>query len=537
MQIGEIMELLEFYPTPESLLNKVLSGVAWHKVNTILEPSAGKGDIVKYVQDASYYGKGKDIDIDCIEIDGTLRNILTGQNLKVVHDDFLTYRSFKNYDLIVMNPPFSEGDRHLTKALDMQEATGGDVICILNAETIRNPYTNLRKVLVDRLNKAGAIIEYMTEQFSNAERQTDVEIAIVKAHFEKPEYVGNIFEGLKKKYYSEGNYPEDITDLAPQDFIETIVKAYELEVEAGIKLINEYKALIPRLMPSLKEEDNKYCKPILELTCNGHNLSVNAFVRAMRGKYWRTLFADRRITGEMTENLYNEFTSKVEELKDYEFSVYNIKQLQMEMSKALVSGIEDCIISLFDELTHQYSWYDSSANIHYYNGWATNKAWIINKKVIIPFYEDVWSRYSKEYQPDNYGVVRKLSDIEKALNYLDGGFTNAIDLGTTLRLAKQCGQSKSIRLKFFDVTFYKKGTCHITFTNDELLKKFNIFGSQKKGWLPPSYGKKRYAEMDAEEQAVIREFEGEESYDETMRNSEYYLFDAQKVALLEDKVA
>ena len=92
-------------------------------------------------------------------------------------------------------------------------------------------------------------------------------------------------------------------------------------------------------------------------------------------------------------------------------------------------------------------------------------------------------------------------------------------------------------MKYFTVTFYKKGTCHITFNNDELLKKFNIFGSQHKGWLPPSYGKKAYKDMTAEEKAVVNEFEGEKEYNKVISNKEYYLFDGNNLNLLEDKTA
>ena len=34
----------DFYPTPSTLAGKMLAKVDWKKVNTILEPSAGKGD-------------------------------------------------------------------------------------------------------------------------------------------------------------------------------------------------------------------------------------------------------------------------------------------------------------------------------------------------------------------------------------------------------------------------------------------------------------------------------------------------------------
>ena len=61
-------------------------------------------------------------------------------------------------------------------------------------------------------------------------------------------------------------------------------------------------------------------------------------------------------------------------------------------------------------------------------------------------------------------------------------------------------------------------------TNEELLKKLNIFGSQQKKWLPPAYGKKTYAEMSADERAVVDEFEGEISYRKTMENADYYIY-------------
>ena len=131
----------------------------------------------------------------------------------------------------------------------------------------------------------------------------------------------------------------------------------------------------------------------------------------------------------------------------------------------------------------------------------------------------------------------KLQDIEKCFNYLDGDLTEAVDLEESLNFAEEYGETKNIQLKYFTVTFYKKGTCHITFNNDELLKKFNIFGSQHKGWLPPSYGKKSYNDMTTEEKAVVNEFEGEKEYNKVVSNKEYYLFDGNNLNLLEEKTA
>ena len=63
----------------------------------------------------------------------------------------------------------------------------------------------------------------------------------------------------------------------------------------------------------------------------------------------------------------------------------------------------------------------------------------------------------------------------------------------------------------------------MTFTNERLLKKLNIFGSQRKGWLPNGYARRKYEDMQTKEQAVIDSFEGREAYEDTLREQEYYL--------------
>ena len=93
------------------------------------------------------------------DIDAEL-NTFFANGIQIVHDNFLTYNPFKQYDLIIMNPPFSNGDKHLLKALDVQK-NGGNIICLLNAETIRNPYTETRKELIRQLEKHPHTIEYI----------------------------------------------------------------------------------------------------------------------------------------------------------------------------------------------------------------------------------------------------------------------------------------------------------------------------------------------------------------------------------------
>ena len=97
----------------------------------------------------------------------------------IVHDDFMSYDTRKHYDLILMNPPFSEADSHLLKAIQMQEVCGGKVLCICNAETLLNPYSAKRKVLMNKLHSLDAKVNFVDNAFVSAERKTDVRVALI----------------------------------------------------------------------------------------------------------------------------------------------------------------------------------------------------------------------------------------------------------------------------------------------------------------------------------------------------------------------
>ena len=539
----------DFYPTPQNLIDKMLDGLDWKMIHAILEPSAGKGNIVEALKKKEDFNNRWHttikLNIDCIENDANLRAVLKEKDFRVVHDDFLTYDTMKEYDLIIMNPPFSNGCKHLLKALKMQQRNGGAVICLLNAETLKNECNNERIMLNRMLEEYNADIQYIQDAFMDAERKTNVEIALIKVKLPDVQRDSFIFDSLEKaKEQREYTYNTENTQLAENDFLKAIVEQYKMEVEAGVKLIKEYYAMSPHILYQFGKDKQtgqtiQTGGCVLNLSIGKDSASVNGYIREIRGKYWSALFDNPKFIGQLTNNLQREYYNKVEELKDYEFSLHNIYELKIDMSKKIIKGIEDTIISLFEELSNKYSYYDEcSKNIHYFNGWKTNKAWIINKKVIIPLrgWRDLEYSWGG-FKPTDHDVVSKLRDIEKCFNYLDGGLTEAVDLFQSLEFAEEYGESKDIVLKYFNVTFYKKGTCHITFTNEELLKKFNIFGAQHKGWLPPSYGKKKYSDMTSEEKAVVNNFEGEAEYNKVISNSKYYLFDANNITMLEDKSA
>ncbi len=582
----ENKETSEFFPTPAELVQRMINKVDWNMIQTILEPSAGKGNILKEIARITKERNNK-IDVDCIELDRNLRQILKynfskeykdeifsrrkeilskykysehrygigwayyndekgkyvpipekdvrkidafqydingffSNDIHIVHDNFMTFQSFKQYDLIIMNPPFSNGDRHLLKALEIQK-NGGSIICLLNAETLRNPYTATRQELVSKLEKYDADIEYISNAFLYSERRTDVEVALIKVSIPKAEPNNSIFERMAKVEHYEEPDAETITDIEVTDYIKAIVNRYKVEVKSGIELINLYNGMLPYLARSFNTKEYDCNAPILVLKKeNGSDkVTVNEYLKAVRMKYWKALLNNEKFIGKLTSKLQNEYRERVYSFANYDFSEFNIYNLSVEINSQIKSGIENEIAAMYDRLTIEHTYNpEFSKNLHYYDGWKTNKAYKIDKKVILPCYGifDVWNG-----KPRTYAAYEVLADIERILNFFNGNITADVDLLKQINLSFNRGISKNIETKYFKVTFYKKGTAHITFTCSELIDRFNIYIAKEKRWLPPSYGKKAYEDMTVEEQTVIDNFQGKAAYEKVMEKPDYYL--------------
>lgn len=525
-----------FYPTPEPLAKKLLEGLDWSFIESILEPSAGKGDLARVcaglrkqagyngyypTSDYSWDDAIRNADIDCIEIDPTLRAVLEQQKLRVIHDDFLTFESQKRYHLVAMNPPFDRGVAHLLHALDLMER-GGEIRCILNAETLRNLYTDQRRELAKRLTDLNAEVEFVQDAFKDAERSTDVEIALVRVSIPMVHIDSSFMDEMRKApTYKTSTVASEYADMVRYNEIDEWVNRHNYEVACGIRLIEEWAAMEPFI---LANPDSDRANPILSLKVRSggsdRDVTINEYIRQTRLKYWRAIFQHSTFTDKLTSNLLNDLQASVNKFKDYEFSAYNILTLIIRMNSKVAQGIEDTIIKLFDDWTAR-SYYEDSPNRHYYNGWKTNDCWRVGKKVIIPFY-DAFDTWDKRFRA--WSVISRFRDIEKVFDFLDSGRTDwPGTFGNDFKVAEATGYTKNLDTKYFTCTFYKKGTAHLVFKDLDLLEKFNLFASQRKGWLPPTYGKKYYRDMTDEEKAVVDSFQGEAKYAEVMARAHYFL--------------
>lgn len=490
----------------------------------------------QFFPDGFYEGfKGDDVstfNIHTIEIEPNFQFALKGKGYKLVHNDWLNFDTYTSYDLIIANFPFSIGDKCLDKALQLIERNGGSLHCIVNAETIKNLCTALRQSIYDKLISHNAVIEFYEDEFVDSDRPTSVEIAIIKvsvAAEHKKSFLLDNYEKSEKQYFAEEFQPQE---LVSGNYIEEAVASYKKECELGVKLIKEWEALKPYIRQEIsRPEDDSKASPILELKVAHARYSsrstddlINSYLEEVRNKYWSILIREPRFTANFTSNIVSELDRRLTELRQYDFSIFNIHQLNEDLIKQVNSGIENAILKMFDEFSNKYHWRDDPdvTNTYLYDGWKTNKSWKINKKIILPM-NGISANYNGSYSWDYY-IKEKMRDIVQVMYYLS---EDKKDIKSTLinqmYWAEQT-QSFNLDLHWIKVKFYKKRTAHITFLDEKLLEKFNIFGSQKKGWLPPSHGKAKYEDMSIEEQEIITNFYGTaEKYHEILDKKDYYL--------------
>lgn len=539
----------DFYPTPKDLAGRMIAKVNWKDVSFILEPSAGKGDLIKAVkafaeqkryQERSNYATSYDLKtqpqecFDVIEKDENLMLMLRGAGLRLVAEDFLSFETERRYDLIMMNPPFSEGAKHLLHAIKLQEH-GGQIVCLLNAETIRNPYTRERQELRKELAEHCASIEFVKGAFKKAERKTDVEIAIVYLSIPAKTTPSYFFENAQKAVaFSRKAYGAEIPSyLVVSDDVEAMISYYNAECKAGVDFLLAYNALSPIILDGKGE----YAKPLIKVSVHGReyetvgNALINQYLEGVRLKYWSMFLHRPALQKLMTHEMANDYEHRIRDMAKYEFSRFNVAQVLYDIQSQLVSGVEKAILDLFETFT-RYSMDDTKA-VHYYNGWKTNKCWKIGDRAIIPGY-GLFNNYTwaqNKGKLDDRGVYGFFNDIERSLHFLEKGEPiTHWDLMGEIKAANLKGQT-TLDLTYFTARLYKKGTAHIRFNKEAmpLIERLNIFAAQKRGWLPPSYGKKQYSDMDDEEKAVIDSFQGEERYAEVMANPSNFILEPGKM--------
>jgi len=508
-----------FYPTPDKLISKMWSKIKNKSRGTrILEPSAGKGNIVKYIIDKEYTTWYKDFySISCIEIDTELQKTLRGSNYRVIDSNFLSYSGADRFDIIIANPPFDEGDAHLMKAIDIMYS--GEIVFLLNAETIKNPYSNQRKLLVQRLEELNAEIEYIQNAFIDAERKTGVEVALVYIEI-KRNIEDDLFKDCNDKATDVNVHIEQDSDIVSGSNIESRVELYNDTLRIGLTTIWEYYKNYNKInkyitLNAINENKESYRdKDSLNTIVNE---ARNNFVQTLRKDYWKSLLTLEEVYSRMTQKKIEDFNFKIEEYSYMDFTASNIRAFLLNIIGNYENTMIEAVAEIFELFTEKHSYNEEcQKNIHYFTGWCTNKAFYVNKKVVLP----MWGSFGHPFMGWSgwqlcCSVERKLDDIDKVMNYFDAS-NEYVSIGTAIKEAFEKDQTRGILSTYFEISVFKKRTIHLIFRDDNIRRRFNVIACKYKKWLSQDYGKKKYSTMSKEEQEVVNEFEGKSSYEKNL---------------------
>ena len=458
----------DFFPTPKEVIERMLFGyIIEGKV--ILEPSAGKGDIVDYLKI-----NGAANVISC-ENNEDLRKILATK-CSIICNDFLTVTSnmISHIDMMIMNPPFSVDEKHILHAYEIAPA-GCVILSLCNFTTVDNPYTQERKRLKRIIEENGSY-ENWGDCFSNAERKTNVEIAFVK--LQKPGVNYNTeFEGF---YLSEEKEDQE-NGIMSYNFVRDlvnryigVVKIYDEQLEAAVKMNNLTSGFFSTKMG-------------MTITENGKVVSRNEFKKEMQKAGWNFIFNKMNMQKYSTKGLKEDINKFVEKQTSVPFTMKNIYLMLEIVIGTAESRMDKAILEVFDKLTTHY--HDNRFNVE---GWKTNSNYLVNQKFILDWMvESNWGNGMRiKYSSSN---AEKVEDFNKALCFITG--RNYDEIGSMYNFfSRELPGNKYPReymkfdfgvwyeFGFFKVKGYKKGTMHFEFLDTDVWGKFNQHVARLKGY-------------------------------------------------------
>ena len=511
----------EFFPTPKEVILHMLKPYAERlDTATILEPSAGNGAILDVMtrsgidyectfrtgQKFMNTAKAKENRVYAIEKNPELRMILQQKKYRVIASDFLTFQPEHRFDLAVMNPPFKTGDQHLLHAWDILQ--GGDIVCLLNAETVRNPYTATRKRLAALIAEHGSV-EYIGQAFRTADNPTDVEVALVRLHKEEAEDPFDIDAGgfAREKAPDFGSLAQECDQLAVNGQLDAYIRCWDLTKAAAVDFIKSFarlKFFAQNLLPEGERGTNVLehtMKALSEVRYSNDSMAAvyNDFLDNAKASAWNAIFQQIGLGKYMTTGLQR----KLDEFRDAQGALAISKENIMELFRFIMSNIgtimDQSIVEAYDLMTSFFK-----GNTSCDEGWKTNKRFYCNRKVIIPDCAEAG------YKPEVYGYDPyfstswekecKLDDIDKAMCWLTGtDFDSLVSkrydcrehrgtsdgkytIATCIRTI-HVGDQSWHESAFFNVRAYKKGTIHLFFKDEALWKRFNISVNEGKNQI------------------------------------------------------
>ena len=507
----------DFWPTPASVAHQMCSMLPaerWAEA-TVLEPSAGKGDLADAAKAAIYHAQktGRDTShrVHCVEIDPELQATLRGKGFSVVGQDFLQFQPDCRYSVILMNPPFAQGAKHLLHAWEIL-AEGGDILCLLNTATLTTRHTAERRLIEQVIADTAGQVTDLGQCFTNAERRTHVSVSLVYLH--KPAVEGSPFgffagpdKDPVKDFNDAGGFDSEVATI---DLLANLVRDYDACREAFAEATH-LLTRIGQLARRLRSEDYEryFAKAFTEASemlikagdATKRQEAYNHFVGGLKREAWRTVFNLTRFRSLCSERVMKEFDKLQENNQDMAFTRQNILALLDMLLQNRGRIGEQCVLDAFDALTR----YHKENRVHV-EGWLSNDAWKVNNRVVLPCMVD-WTWGTPRM---NYDKADKMNDLDRAMAYLEGKTLDSVQMTIAnavnehFNKYERKGNGLDFESTYFWLKAFKKGTLHLTFKDKFLLDHFNTVAARGKNWLPDDYKSRRKEDTARERHADKR---------------------------------
>lgn len=444
----------DFYPTPPQIVAKMLEQYN-PEGKTILEPSAGKGDIVSELQ-----AQGGKV-VGC-ENDTELKKILATK-CNIIEADFfnLTSDKISHIDAIFMNPPFSCADKHVNHAFEIAPP-GCKIIALCNSETIQNTFSRERKILKTTIENNGSF-EDLGKCFEDAERKTGVNVFLLT--ITKPGENKNAeFEGF---FMDEEPEEQQAEGLISYNVVRDLVNRYIQACKIYCEVLTVEKRL--------SNITGSFFGDGLGVQIS---LSYEYYKKALQKAGWMFILNKMNLGKYTTRGVREDINKFVEQQTNIPFTMRNIYHMLDMVVQTAGQRMDKAILEVFDRVTEHH--HDNRHNI---KGWKTNSHFLVGKKFILPNIISPAKEYG--YTSDCYTSLRSsydgtIPDFEKALCFVEGiNYDEIIPVNSTIN---RNTYGEWYTSQFFKYKGYKNGNMHFEFISEDVWNRFNKRVAKLKGY-------------------------------------------------------
>ncbi|MBP2098826.1 DUF4942 domain-containing protein [Enterococcus rivorum] len=411
---------------------------------------------------------------------------IKSKNFDIIAYDFLSLETYLEFNTIIMVPPIEQQVQYLMKAI-LLASTQVEHACFISSVISTEALASNNGTL-KMLDKHNPEIDYYENLYDDGKTYAVISLVIDS---KKTEMLDILQTSYNPRYGKSDKLETGLSTLIADKEVQNRMKEIRYLVSAYHQHVhvikNFYKAKHVReafeskIKSKIKEVTSRntfyYHTPV----SYSYESNINNEIMILRKNYWEQILQTQEFKNQLTSHGSSLMNEKIAAARKLEVTEENIILLLTALMNNGHEIILESCLEWFEKITN-YHMNSGSKNIHYYNGWKTNKAHKINKKVIIPSY--AFGRFyylnsfkkTESFEDLNYSTKDYINDLLKMFKLLDPKVPTEFTM-----IEYNHFENDFMRFKLF-----AKGTMHIWFKDLELLEKLNFVCGQHYGWIPTS---------------------------------------------------